>query len=232
MDVDDALRIGIAVFNAGDHRAAHEAWEEPWLALDDGAREERLLHGLIQYVAAVHHARRRNWSGARGLAGSAGEYLAGVAPDAGGVNVGDLREYLRRMAADPEFAERRRPLALRYRGDALTPTDLPFAAAATAATLLAAEYDAFEEAIVADAVRYARAELDDAEGGGAGSSPDGDGPPSDGRPRRPQRRDPGFVGMVFDFAADRERRSLIYDRLRAHVERRRSTERDASGLFE
>jgi len=38
--------------------------------------------------------------------------------------------------------------------------------------------------------------------------------------------------MVFDFAADRERRSLIYDRLRAHVERRRSTERDASGLFE
>jgi hypothetical protein len=231
MGVDDALRTGIAVFNAGDHRAAHEAWEAPWLALDDGAREERLLHGLIQYAAAVHHARRGNWSGARGLAGSAGEYLSGVASDARGVNVGDLREFLRRVAEDPEVAERRRPPALRYDGDALTPTDLSFGTAATAATLLAGEYDAFEEAIVADAVRYARAELDDAEGGGTGGSPDGDGPPSDGPPR-PQRRDPGFVGMVFDFAADRECRSLVYDRLRAHVERRRSTERDASGLFE
>jgi hypothetical protein len=38
--------------------------------------------------------------------------------------------------------------------------------------------------------------------------------------------------MLFDFAADRDRRSLVYDRLRAHVERRRGAERDASGLFE
>lgn len=232
--MDEPLRVGIAVFNAGDHRVAHEAWEEPWLALDDGTGEERLLHGLIQYTAAIHHARQSNWSGARGLAASAAEYLAGIDADAEGVNVGAIRESLRRLAEDPEVVERCRPLALRYDGDALTPTDLSFEAAATAATLLAGEYDAFEESVVADAVRYARAELDcDTGGTGGGTEPSGgDGMPSDDRPRRPQRRDPGFVGMVFDFAADRDRRSLVYDRLRAHVERRRSVERDASGLFE
>ena len=220
--MDDALRVGTAVFNAGDHRAAHEAWEDVWLSLDEGTPDERLLHGLIQYAAAVHHARRRNWSGAGRLAGSAGQYLAGLDADFRGVNVGRVRTALRRLAADPEFAERRRPLALRIDGDAVDPTDLTFENVAGAATLLAAEYDAFEASIVADAVRYARTELDRERAA----------TPAAGPTRRPQRRDPGFVGMVFDFAADRDRRSLVYDRLRAHVERRRSTERDASGLFE
>lgn len=230
--MDEPLRVGIAVFNAGDHRVAHEAWEEPWLALDDGTDEERLLHGLIQHTAAIYHARHGNWSGAQGLAASAAAYLAGLDADAHGVNVGAIRESLRQMAEDPEVAERRRPRALRYDGDALIPTDLSFEAAAAAATLLAAEYDAFEESVVADAVRYARAELDRDTGGiGNGTEPSRGDTPPDGRPRRPQRRDPGFVGMVFDFAADRDRRSLVYDRLRAHVERRRSAERDASGLF-
>ena len=231
--MDEALRIGIAVFNAGDHRVAHEAWEEPWLALDDGTPEERLLHGLIQYTVAIHHARQRNWSGAQGLAASAAEYLAGLDADAERVNVGVVRESLRRIADDPAAVERRRPLALRYNDDALTPTDLSFESVATAATLLAAEYDAFEEPVVADAVRYARAALDRDTGGTDGDTgPSRGGVSPDDRPRRPQRRDPGFAGMVFDFAADRDRRSLVYDRLWAHVERRRSTECDASGLFE
>jgi hypothetical protein len=219
--VNDALRVGVAVFNAGDHRAAHEAWEDVWLSLAEGTSDERLFHGLIQYAAAVHHARRRNWSGAGRLAGSGADYLADIDADAQGVNVAELRRYLRRLAADPEFAERRRPLPLRVDGVAVGPTDLTFENAASAATLIAAEYAAFEETVVADAVRYAQAELD------AGQSPEmGDGPP------RRQRRDPGFVGMVFDFTADRDRRSLVYDRLEAHVERRRGSERDASGLFE
>jgi hypothetical protein len=126
------------------------------------------------------------------------------------------------LAADPEVAERRRPVALRIGGDALEPLDLDFDGVAAAATLVATEYDAFEESVVTDAVRYARAGLDDERVGG----------PAEGQPRRPRRRDPGFVGMVFDFATDRSRRGLVYDRLRAHVERRRGTERDASGLFE
>lgn len=231
--MEDTLRVGIAVFNAGDHRVAHEAWEESWLALDDGTREERLLHGLIQYTAVIHHARQGNWSGAQGLAASSAAYLEGIDADAHGVNVGAVRESLRRAAEDPEVAERRRPLALRHDGSALIPTDLSFENVATVATLLAAEYGAFKESVVADAIRYARDELDrdtaDSEGGTEASR---GGASSDDRRRRPQRRDPGFVGMLFDFAADRNRRSLVYDRLRAHVERRRSTERDASGLFE
>lgn len=220
--MDDTLRIGIAVFNAGDHRVAHEAWEEVWLSLDSGTPDERLLHGLIQYTAAVHHARRRNWRGAARLAGSAGGYLADLPADARGVNVGEIRAALRRLAADPEIAERRRPVALRVDGDALEPLDLDVDGVSTAATLVAAEDDTFEESVVTDAVRYARAGLDDGRAGGSTA----------GQPRRPQRRDPGFVGMLFDFAADPDRRELVYDRLRAHVERRRGAERDASGLFE
>jgi len=208
------LRVGIAVFNAGDHRAAHEAWEEPWLALDSGP-DERLLHGLVQYAAATHHARRRNWSGARGLAESAAEYLSGLDDDHRGVNVDDVRRHLRRLAADPEFAERRRPLALRHEGEKLTPRDLSFPEVADAAALLAAEYDAFDSSVVDDAVRYARGELDD-----------------DADPTLDADRSRGFVGMLFEFAADRERRAVVYDRLRGHVERRRSRERDVSGLFD
>ena len=39
--MDDTLRVGVAVFNAGDHRAAHEAWESKWLSLREGSRDER-----------------------------------------------------------------------------------------------------------------------------------------------------------------------------------------------
>lgn len=203
------------MFNAGDHRAAHDAWEERWLALDSGTADERFLHGLIQYAAAIHHARGRNWRGARGLAESAVDYLSGLDDDHRGVNVGDVRTYLRRLAADPEFAERRRPLALRYEGESLTPRELSFEDVASAADLLAEEYDAFEAAVVADAVRYARAELSD-----------------DSDPTLDSDRDRGFAGMLFEFADDRDRRAIVYERLRGHVERRRSRERDVSGLFD
>ena len=70
--MDDTLRIGIAVFNAGDHRVAHEAWEDVWLSLDSGTPDERLLHGLIQYTAAGHPPRRRNWRAAARIARRAG----------------------------------------------------------------------------------------------------------------------------------------------------------------
>ena len=221
--MQDALRIGIAVFNAGDHRAAHDAWEDPWLDLDEETADERLLHGLIQYAAAVHHARRRNWSGARGLAESAAQYLADVDSASRDVNVADVRAYLRRLAADPEIAERRRPPALRYDGDALEPTDLSFEHVAVAAALLAHEYEAFEEPVVDDAIRYARSEADESDG------PDGELPTDTALAASRSR---GFVGMLFDFAADRERRAIVYDRLQRHVERQRSKERDVAGLFD
>lgn len=50
---DAALARGRALFNAGAHFAAHEAWEERWRESTD-SDERRLLQGLIQ-VAAAHH---------------------------------------------------------------------------------------------------------------------------------------------------------------------------------
>jgi uncharacterized protein (DUF433 family) len=231
--VQDALRVGVAVFNAGDHHAAHDAWEEPWLPLEAGTPDERLLHGLIQYAAAVYHARRCNWSGARGLAGSAGTYLDAVDDDYRGVNVAEVRAFLRRLAADPELLERRRPLPLRCDGDAPTPIDLSFENVATAAALLAADYDSFDADVVADAIRYAREERDATVERDGATTEDGERAESDGRTDGvPSPRSRGFVGVLFDFADGRARRALVYDRLRRHVERRRSRERDVSGLFE
>ena len=205
--MDDAVRAGVAIFNAGGYHAAHDAWEDRWLDLERGSDDERFLHGLIQYTAAVYHARNRNWSGATGLAESAGEYLADLPADYRGVNVGDVRTYLCRLRADPELIERRRPLSLTVEGRRLAPADLDFDAAAVAALVLAEEAEAYDEAVLERAVEFARRERQ------AGS-----------RTR--------FIAFVMDFASDPERRPLIYQRLREHVERRESRRRDVEGLFD
>ncbi|MFB6130867.1 MAG: DUF309 domain-containing protein [Salinigranum sp.] len=205
--MDDALPAGIAVFNAGHYHAAHDAWEDRWLDLASGTDDERFLHGLIQYTAAVYHARRGNWSGATGLATSAREYLSGLPADYRAVNVGAVRAYLRRLGADPELIERRSPPALTYRGRAVGLDDLDFPAAAVAALVLAEDDGRYDEEPVERAVRYAREEL-------AGGT----------RTR--------FIALVMDFAADGANRDLIYRRLCDHVDRRRSRERDVDGLFD
>jgi hypothetical protein len=203
--MEDALRAGVAVFNAGEHHAAHDAWEDHWLDLERGTPDEQLLHGLIQYTAAVYHGRRRNWSGATGLAGSAAEYLADLPADYRDVNVGAVRAYLASLAADPELAERRRPPALTHRGVALALADLEFGAAAVAARVVAEEYDRYDEGVVERAVEYARGEL-----GGARTT---------------------FLTLVMDFAADADKRPLVYRRLSDHVERRARRETDVDDLF-
>ena len=73
------------------------------------------------------------------------------------------------------------------------------------ATALAAARGRYDPSVLADAARYARAEADT------------------GRAR--------FTALLFDFVADGERRALVYDRLRGHVERRRTEEQDVHGLF-
>jgi hypothetical protein len=209
--MDASLRAGIAVYNIGEHHAAHDAWEERWLELTDGTDDERFLHGLIQFTAAVYHARRRNWSGATGLADSAGDYLEGLSTTYRGVNVGEVRTFLATLAADPEVIERRRPLALTYEGRRLRPADLAPAATGIVATLLAEEYaDRYDPEIVDRAVQYAREERAADEG---------------------QSR---FTALVADFAGahDSDRRALVYQRLADHVDRRRSRERDVAGLFD
>ncbi|MFB6295790.1 MAG: DUF309 domain-containing protein [Halobacteriales archaeon] len=204
------LRAGVAIYNAGGYHAAHDAWEDHWLDLEAGTDDERFLHGLIQFTAAVHHGVEGNRAGLQGLAESAGEYLAELPSPYRGVDLDAVGDYLADLAADPGHFERVEPPELRYEGDSLALSDLAadgdFEAAAVAAGVLAEEREGYEEDVVEAAVGYAREAIDAGEGG-------------------------QFVALVFDFVAGEER-DLVYRRLEDHVARRQSREADVEGLFD
>ncbi len=203
--MDAALRAGIAVYNAGYYHAAHDAWEEEWLALD-GGDDERLLHGLIQFSAAVYHARDRNWAGAVGLCESAGEYLNGLPADYRDVNVDTVRAYADALAADPERIERAEPPSLTDEGRAIDLDGLDAPAGVEAAVALAGDLG-YDEAFVEKGAEYAR------EGLAAGELNE-------------------FGVLLCDFATEPERRALVATRLRQHVQRRQRREEDVAGLFD
>lgn len=205
--MDAALRAGIALHNAGEHHAAHDPWEAVWLDLETGTDDERLLHGLIQFVATIHHARARNWSGATGLATSARGYLAGLDSPYRGVDVDAARRALATLSADPEEIERRRPPPLRHEGRLLGLTDLDFEGVAAAAPALAAEHG-YDEAAVDSAIAYAREEVVDGDR-------------------------TLFTGALFEFVtAGEPQRALVARRLGRHVDRRDREHDDAAGLFD
>lgn len=201
------LRAGVAVYNAGHHHAAHDAWEEQWLELETGTDEEMFLHGLIQFTAAVHHAHRANWPGVTGLANSAREYLADLATDYHGINVGELRTWLEALERDPELIEREGAPQLTHNGRPLGLDDLEFPAAGIAATVIA-EASGYDEPTIARAVEYASQEL------------------AAGRPTSP------FVSLVFDFVQSPSDREIIVQRLGEHIDRRKGRENDVEGLFD
>jgi len=203
--VRDHLRAGIAVFNEGRYHAAHDAWEEYWLDLDDGD-DERFLHGLIQFTAVVHHASEENWSGAEGLAESATEYLDGLPDPYRGVGLADVRTFLTKTAADPHHAAAVAPPTLTHEGDAVGYDHLDFDATAVAAEVLA-EAGRYDDEVIDAAVGYARSELDTAGGS-------------------------QFVGMLFSFVRERDQRPVVYQRLRDHVELEQQKDADVRGLFE
>jgi hypothetical protein len=203
----DHLRAGVAIYNAGEHHAAHDAWEDHWLGLDAGTDDERFLHGLIQFTAAIHHAHGANWEGVRGLSESGAEYLADLPADYREVNVGTVRDYLGEVAADPEHVERAAPPKLTHEGRALYPEDLHFDAAAVAAEVLAEEYG-YDEEIIEKAVAYARADLAD------------------------EQATSQFVTFVMDFARDAANRGIVFQRMAEAVGKRDHEEEDVEGLFE
>jgi len=204
--MDAALRAGIALYNDGEYHAAHDPWEDVWLDRPDGTDDERFLHGLIQFTAAIHHARARNWSGAAGLAASAGDYLAGLDSPYRGVAVAPIRRALATLATDPEVAERRRPPPIRYEGRPLALADLRFDAAAAAATALADEHG-YDPAVVDRAVGFAREEIE----GGERTL---------------------FTTTLLEFVTADADRGLVYRRLADHVERRQREYADVDGLFD
>ncbi len=201
------LRAGIAIYNAGRYHAAHDAWEDHWLDLESDTDDERFLHGLIQFTAAVHHATNRNWSGATGLATSGREYLTELPTRYRGVDVAAVRGYLATLATDPEVIERRAPLAVTHEGAVIEPADLDFEATAVAAAVLAEE-DGWDEDILEDAAAFARRDL------------------ADGQTESP------FVTFLFDFLREPADRRIVSQRLSEHVERRRSRAADVEGLFD
>ena len=139
--MDAALRAGIAIYDAGHYHAAHDAWEAHWLSLSEGSDDERFLHGLIQFTALVHHGRRANWDGVRGLAESADGYLAALPDGYRGVNLADVRRFLARAETDPTAVDWDRPPALTYRGAPLALADLDDDAARVAADVLSGTSD-------------------------------------------------------------------------------------------
>ncbi|MEA1931681.1 MAG: DUF309 domain-containing protein [Euryarchaeota archaeon] len=200
------LRAGIAIYNAGATHAAHDAWEDVWLDLSEGTNDERLLHGLIQFTAAVHHAYNRNWSGAVGLAESSREYLSGVPSSYRGVDLSVVTDYLQGLQTDPERIERAGPPALSYNDRRLSAADLELDAITIAAAVLAEEFDGYDEEIVDAAADYAREEVD-------GSQTE-------------------FIGLLTTFVDESTHRGIVYDRLAAQVERRQRKEQDVAGLFD
>jgi hypothetical protein len=203
--MDAHLRAGIAVYNAGQYHAAHDAWEDYWLDLPEGD-DERFLHGLIQFTAVVHHGTDGNWEGARGLADSAGEYLADLPGDYRGVNLDDMWPFLAAVAEDPQSVDWEEPPKLTHEGDAVGYDNLDFEAMAVAARVLA-EADGYDESVIEDAVDYARRELD-------------------------ERGEGRFVGQLFAFVQEPDDRGFVFAHLEQHVERERGKDDDVAGLFD
>jgi len=210
------VRAGLALFNDGYYHAAHDPLEAAWLESDRDDVDGRFLQGLVQFTAAVHHARGRNWAGAVGLAESAREYLDDVPAAYAGVDVALVRRVLETLAADPEVVERRPMPWLTHDGDRVRRARLEFAAAALAAKALAEERG-LDGSVVERAAEYVRADRGD----------DG----ADGLDRG--RDESGKLArFIADFAAADDDHGVVYARLRDHVERRDHRASDVDGLFD
>ena len=144
-ELDSAVQAGVAIFNAGGHHEAHDAWEERWLTLDRGIDDERFLHGLIQYTAAVYHATRGNDAGAVGLGRRARGYLAGFPATYRRVAIRPLHHRLAAISVDPGIVGRRGVAPIQYEGQPIGVTDLDWPAIAIAARVLADAMDQWDE---------------------------------------------------------------------------------------
>ncbi|WP_123623860.1 DUF309 domain-containing protein [Halorubrum sp. CSM-61] len=202
--VPDALRAGAALFNEGHVLAAHDPWESAWLPLDEGT-DERLLHGLIATAAAIHHAAARNWTGAVGCAGNAQAYFDDLGSAPRGVHLEPLRDWCRRLAADPEAIERAAPPTLRIDGSAPRFGDLDLPAALLAAPALAGAIAPGDEGTFESAAALAREER------GTGRTT--------------------FAELVFAFLRTPDARPQVAARLADHVELAERKRRDVDDLF-
>ena len=144
-ELDPAVQAGVAIFNAGAHHEAHDAWEERWLTLDHGIDDERFLHGVIQYTAAVYHATRGNDAGAKGLGRRARGYLSDLPARYRGVALRPLHHRLAAITVDPSVVDRRGVAPIQYNGQPIGLSDLDWPAIAIAARVLADAMEQWDE---------------------------------------------------------------------------------------
>ena len=81
---------GVALFNAADFFAAHEALEDVWREMR--GPERRIMQGLIQLAVALHHHSTGNLEGARSLLARAAAKLADAPDNFYGLSVPPLRQ--------------------------------------------------------------------------------------------------------------------------------------------
>jgi len=203
--VTPALRAGVALFNEGYYLAAHEPWEAAWLPLESGA-DERLLHGLIAATAATFHATDHNWSGATGCADNAAGYLAGVEAGHREVALTAIREWCRRLNADPETIERTTPPTIQIDEHTVGFDDLALQAALLAAPALATAVEPGDESTLEAAASLARTEH------GTGRTT--------------------VTDLVMAYLKQPETRPQVAMRIADHVERLEWKSEDVDGLFE
>ncbi len=111
-----ALAEGLALYEAGEFFAAHEAWESVWLGTQQP--EKMFLQGLIQVTAAFYHLQRNNPLGTARLLEASLLRLERYPEAFGGISVSllcsDIRERLHMLKAaapTPQFGPARiRPL--------------------------------------------------------------------------------------------------------------------------
>jgi len=72
------LHLGAELFHKGQYHAAHEAWEQSWLA---GMDDDEFWKGLIQAAICLHHFERGELDGARKLYQGHRRLLAGFCPE-------------------------------------------------------------------------------------------------------------------------------------------------------
>ncbi len=82
--MDDLLREGILLFNAGEFFACHEVLEEAWTH-ERGPRR-LFLQAIIHVAVGLYHWQRGNAAGAAGQVGKALRKLTGYLPSYEGID--------------------------------------------------------------------------------------------------------------------------------------------------
>jgi TDG/mug DNA glycosylase family protein len=105
---NECLAQGLRCYRGMEFFAAHEHWEVVWLQLR--GREKLFLQALIQMTAAFHHWQNGNLEGTASLLRAALRKLENYGERFGGVQVGSLREDIRKWLSTLKTRSGHKPL--------------------------------------------------------------------------------------------------------------------------